>query len=67
VECSFAAGFADSTGLAPFSKVGHKMPLREVQQKHRLSEFFLAKASLTKSDVFSSTVFSSEVQLSTSL
>jgi hypothetical protein len=33
VECSFTAGFADSTGLAPFSKVGHKMPLIEVQQK----------------------------------
>jgi hypothetical protein len=29
VECSFAAGSADSTGLAPFSKVGHKMPLKE--------------------------------------
>jgi hypothetical protein len=29
VECRFAAGFADSTGLAPFSKVGNKIPLKE--------------------------------------
>jgi hypothetical protein len=62
VECSFAAGFADSTGLAPFSKVGHKMPLREVQQKHRLSDESYKDFLLRKSDVFCSTVFGSVVQ-----
>jgi hypothetical protein len=60
--------------LAPFSKVGHEMPLKEVQQKHRLSEDELTETFLDEdlcgsvsqtwrvTVFFCSNVFGSEVQ-----